>query len=568
MSTFSLFVMFGLLLQWSALLQTEEYKRPTPQVVKDLRGSDSVKQLEAAKILSTRKEAGVDDLIDMLKNGDPDLRAWAAYTLARIGPDARQATPALTEMLKDKNPDLRAWAAYALGKIGPDAGKAVPDLLSTCADPEPAVRGEALLAVSKIDPKLEIVGKLDAATKKRVMHNLDANPDLTALLFDTNGGKRLGNDAFQQFDASRAFGTPKANWGGSHGLLVGGNGKYSFKALPSLHGVFNKPDPVPPPRRLAIGPPDPLQDQKTLAKIDAEERMRELDKVLKKTSELSDRELCGQLTAKDAQDRWAAVLVAGDRGLHCETELMNRLVDKDDAVRQAARLALAVFSGGVDFGPMPDARKDECEGSAARWHAWLARRSDDPPAGDHPLSDLEKERKHRKSQVAKKEAAPDSPDAGEKRAELEAARLVDEMRRANADQRSATLEKLRDGKGPAYTAGLAEVIARLDGDSKKEARQAMADRLARMTAATLRAKLADEDLEIRRAAALACAMKDEIAFVPDVIPLLADREPLVARAAYAALKSLSGKDFGPSRDANDEEKARAIADWKAWWTKR
>jgi len=568
MRTLSLIVAFAALWSWSALLRADETERPTSEVIKDLKASGSAKQLEAAKILSTRKQAAVEDLIDMLKNGDSDLRAWAAYTLAQIGPNASQATPALTDMLKDKDPDLRAWAAYALGRIGPDAGKSLPELLSTCADPEPAVRGEALLAVLKIDPKLEMVGKLDAVTKKRVTRSLDANPDLTAMLFQTNSSMRPGKFPNPNL-VSNAFKPRDVVWG--HGtLLLGGGGRYRFDALPSFHGVFNKPDPVAPPPPLAIRPhANPLEDLVTLAKIDTEERTRELEKLLRKTSELSDRDLRGQLTAKDAQDRWAAVLVACDRGLHCETDLVERLVDKDDAVRLAARLALAVRSGGVDFGPLPDARKDDCEASAARWRAWLARRNDEPPAGDHPLSDLEKERIARKAHAAKKqEKVQENPDAGEQRAELDAARLVDEMRRANADQRGPALEKLRDGKGPAYTAGLAEVTARLEGNAKKEARQALAERLARMTAATLRAKLADDDLEIRRAAALACAMKDDIAFVPDVIPLMADSEPPVARAAYAALKSLSGKDFGPSRDATNEEKEKAIADWKAWWAQK
>ena len=53
----------------------------------------------------------------------------------------------------------------------------------------------------------------------------------------------------------------------------------------------------------------------------------------------------------------------------------------------------------------------------------------------------------------------------------------------------------------------------------------------------------------RRAAALACAMKEDKAHLAKLIELLQDGEQPVARAAYVALKSLTSQDFGPARDA-------------------
>ena len=89
----------------------------------------------------------------------------------------------------------------------------------------------------------------------------------------------------------------------------------------------------------------------------------------------------------------------------------------------------------------------------------------------------------------------------------------------------------------------------------------------RMTADTLRDKLTEEDLEIRRAAALACAMKEDKEFVPDLIKLLEDPEPPVAKSAHAALKYLTRQDFGPDADASRAERSKAIERWKAWWSK-
>jgi hypothetical protein len=81
----------------------------------------------------------------------------------------------------------------------------------------------------------------------------------------------------------------------------------------------------------------------------------------------------------------------------------------------------------------------------------------------------------------------------------------------------------------------------------------------------LRDRLRDDDPEMRRASALAAAMKEDSSHVPRLIELLDDPDNHVSRAAYAALKSLSGKDFGPPKDASRTERAEATAAWKAWW---
>jgi hypothetical protein len=138
----------------------------------------------------------------------------------------------------------------------------------------------------------------------------------------------------------------------------------------------------------------------------------------------------------------------------------------------------------------------------------------------------------------------------------EVARLSDELVQADAGRQETVLQKLRESKGAVYTDALAHAIHRLDGEAKGKARDALADRLARMKAATLADKLRDDDAEVRRAAALACAIKDERDNVPRLIELLGDHEPTVARSARAALKSLAGQDLGPEP-----------APWKDWWAK-
>jgi hypothetical protein len=149
----------------------------------------------------------------------------------------------------------------------------------------------------------------------------------------------------------------------------------------------------------------------------------------------------------------------------------------------------------------------------------------------------------------------------------EADRLGMALVSATGKQQDLVLDKLRQGKGSAFTAALAQAIAKMEGGARQKAREALAERLARMNSSTLGEKLQDEDLEIRRAAALACAMRDDKTHFAKLIGLLQDPEPPVARAAQAALKSLSNQDLGPPEDASRAEKAKAVEAWKAWWEK-
>ena len=150
----------------------------------------------------------------------------------------------------------------------------------------------------------------------------------------------------------------------------------------------------------------------------------------------------------------------------------------------------------------------------------------------------------------------------------EAARMSKELARAEAGRQDEIIARLRDGKGADFTDALADAITQLDPAPRKKARQALAERLSGMKATTLREKLADDDSEIRRAAALACAMKEDKSFTPRLIDMLEDHETTVARAAYAALKSLTGKDFGPSAEADRAGQRRAVAAWRAWWSEQ
>src|SRR5262249_49752537 len=150
----------------------------------------------------------------------------------------------------------------------------------------------------------------------------------------------------------------------------------------------------------------------------------------------------------------------------------------------------------------------------------------------------------------------------------EARRLADALVQAPAARQRAVLTDLVENKGAVYTDALAAAIPRLSGEAKQQARDGLARRLARMTAATLRDLTRDEAVEVERAAALAVELKGDRGLIPDLIALLEDPERPVARAAHAALKEMTGQDFGPAAQATPAERGQAAARWKAWWARQ
>ena len=150
----------------------------------------------------------------------------------------------------------------------------------------------------------------------------------------------------------------------------------------------------------------------------------------------------------------------------------------------------------------------------------------------------------------------------------EASRLAASLVSVPTAEWSRALARVRDAKGGDYTKALAVAIPQLDGDRKKDARGALAERLTRMTADTLRGLMKGDDPELRRGAALAAAMKDDKSHVPDLIDRLTDDEDSVVRAAKAGLKSLTGQDFGPPPGAAKADRKAAADTWRAWWAKQ
>jgi hypothetical protein len=136
------------------------------------------------------------------------------------------------------------------------------------------------------------------------------------------------------------------------------------------------------------------------------------------------------------------------------------------------------------------------------------------------------------------------------------------------ERQDAQIEWLRDQKGTDNTVALATAIPYLHPEPRKLARDALRKRVGRMKAATIGGYLQDDEPEIRRAAALAVADKDAKQFIPQLIALLTDPHHEVWRAAYAALKGMTGQDFGPDAGADEAGRKKAADEWRSWWDKQ
>jgi HEAT repeat protein len=94
-----------------------------------------------------------DQLLDELKSSDEGDRIKAVRLLQDRKGDAAKIVPAMTEALKDKGSDIRLSAAIGLGYFGDQARDAIPTLEQVAKnDRDARVRKQAGVALSRIDP--------------------------------------------------------------------------------------------------------------------------------------------------------------------------------------------------------------------------------------------------------------------------------------------------------------------------------------------------------------------------------------------------------------------------------
>jgi hypothetical protein len=104
-------------------------------------------------------------------------------------------------------------------------------------------------------------------------------------------------------------------------------------------------------------------------------------------------ELCDMLKSGKPEERFAAALAIGEKGLPLTSEMIGLLTDTSDPVRQAARRSLALTSyhldamkkAGkkgvtptyVDFGPIPNANAAQQKQAVKAWTEWATKNEKD-----------------------------------------------------------------------------------------------------------------------------------------------------------------------------------------------
>ena len=105
---------------------------------------------DVMNVLAGLGDAGLPGLIKALEL--KEVRPRAAAILARLGPAAKEAVPALIRAVQADDPLARHEALLALGAIGPAAKAAVPAAVKALQDLDPNVRYSACYALGKIGP--------------------------------------------------------------------------------------------------------------------------------------------------------------------------------------------------------------------------------------------------------------------------------------------------------------------------------------------------------------------------------------------------------------------------------
>ncbi len=155
----------------------EEAKAAIPALIDCLGRMELVPRALFVKTLADIGPSAVPALIEALNGDDERVRSAAAVALGQIGPDAKDAVPALRAALGpgllgqnsaralgrigphgmpaliDALKNGSEHAALALGEIGPDAREAVPALLAAIKSGQEDVSRSAAEALRKIDPE-------------------------------------------------------------------------------------------------------------------------------------------------------------------------------------------------------------------------------------------------------------------------------------------------------------------------------------------------------------------------------------------------------------------------------
>ncbi|CAN5474148.1 hypothetical protein BH10PLA2_BH10PLA2_19250 [soil metagenome] len=100
---------------------------------------------------------------------------------------------------------------------------------------------------------------------------------------------------------------------------------------------------------------------------------------------------------------------------------------------------------------------------------------------------------------------------------------------------------------------------------QKSARNQLADKLYSLPVKTLATNLSDPDTELRRAGIAVCRQRKLKSLTPELIEMLDDTDPTIAKEVHQVLQKFAAKDLGPKPNADREARIQAMQAWRNWW---
>jgi HEAT repeat protein len=135
----------------TALQQLGPQAREAVPALADLASRSDESSRDAAFLaLAGIGQDAVDALVRMLRDDDPAVRRWAAMSLSRIGSLTPAAETVLCELADDPHADVRFWVCRALSELDTPTPPAVDRLVLALQDQDANVRWQAVVSLGRI----------------------------------------------------------------------------------------------------------------------------------------------------------------------------------------------------------------------------------------------------------------------------------------------------------------------------------------------------------------------------------------------------------------------------------
>jgi HEAT repeat protein len=184
-----------------------------PLVTRLLEESDAGVQMRIVQAVSEAGAAAVPALIQALQNERSAY--WACLMLRQMGPDAKEAVPALTARLSDARSEIRREAALSLGALGPSAAPAAAKIADLLDDPDTAPAATlALGQIGQMPPGAEAKVRANAQKDQKVLgtislcalaHLHPEDKELARSTAEQLVGRLQDSDPFVQLAAARGL---------------------------------------------------------------------------------------------------------------------------------------------------------------------------------------------------------------------------------------------------------------------------------------------------------------------------------------------------------------------------